>query len=321
VTGWATTVDGVLEASVVGSYTRLGIEVRRRLPTWPADGEVAGRTIVLTAATSGIGRAAAVALASDGARLRFLARDAGRGRAAREAIVEASGNHDVEVVIADVADPASLRAAAADLEDRDGQVDVLVHLAGGLAREHVRGVGGVEVTTATHLIGPFVLTGALLPALRASGDARVLTVASAGMLTARGDLDRLDPPAAGYRGAATYAEVKRAAAILADAWTARFGDDGVAFPVLHPGWVDTPGLASGLPAFHRLLRPALRTPAQGADTLCWLAGRPAPTDPEGWAGFWHDRAPRPLHRRRATEGGARPDEVWDWCEAMAARAG
>jgi hypothetical protein len=59
---------------------------------------------------------------------------------------------------------------------------------------------------------------------------------------------------------------------------------------MHPGWADTPGLAAGLPGFHLVMRPLLRTPRQGADTIVWLA-----TADQGRLGsgqFWHDRRPR-----------------------------
>ncbi len=66
---------------------------------------------------------------------------------------------------------------------------------------------------------------------------------------------------------------------------------GVAFHAMHPGWVNTPGIAAALPGFYRAIRPILLTPEQGADTIVWLAAMP----PErlGSGRFWHDRRLRP----------------------------
>jgi hypothetical protein len=67
---------------------------------------------------------------------------------------------------------------------------------------------------------------------------------------------------------------------------------------MHPGWVDTPGVDSGIPLFGKLMGPLLRTPEQGADTIVWLAAAAEPAETTGL--FWHDRRPRPTHRTSRT---------------------
>ena len=98
-------------------------------------------------------------------------------------------------------------------------------------------------------------------------------------------------------------------------------EQGVAFHSLHPGWVDTPGIADALPGFHRLVGPLLRTPEEGADTMVWLTADRAGSATTGR--FWLDRAPRPTHRLRSTrrsDTAAARESLWRWCERVAAES-
>jgi dehydrogenase/reductase SDR family protein 12 len=96
------------------------------------------------------------------------------------------------------------------------------------------------------------------------------------------------PPAARFDGVAAYARCKRAQVVLAR----RLGHHA-----MHPGWADSPGVASSLPRFHRLTRSVLRTPDEGADTIVWLAAT-RPSTPA----FWFDRAVAPEHVLPWTRG-------------------
>ena len=82
-------------------------------------------------------------------------------------------------------------------------------------------------------------------------------------------------------------------------WAERFGDRGITFHALHPGWADTPGVDEGLPTFAKVMGPFLRTPEQGADTLVWLAADDAPLESNGR--FWLDRVARPIHKLPTTK--------------------
>jgi dehydrogenase/reductase SDR family member 12 len=109
-----------------------------------------------------------------------------------------------------------------------------------------------------------------------------------------------------------YARHKRAQVVLTELWAERLAERGVRVHSMHPGWVDTPGLERSLPRFRSALRPLLRTPEQGADTIVWLGAAPEPAESSGR--FWHDRAERPTHllpRTRET-----PEErrrLWGEC--------
>ena len=90
----------------------------------------------------------------------------------------------------------------------------------------------------------------------------------------------------------------------------RFAGTGVSYAVMHPGWADTPGLADSLPAFYRLMRPLLRTPEQGADTIIWLATTPEPAATSGR--LYLDRRPRPFDRVRSTRlSAADRERLWE----------
>ena len=307
----AIAADGILELSVVGSFTRLGPVARRRLFDWQPlndlDGD--GRVAVITGVTSGLGRAAAIQLVRTGATVVGIGRDA--DRTARACVdIATHGPGTATPVIADLASLEAVRAAAATLRDDHDRIDVLIHNAGAMAERLERTDDGIEVTAQTHVAAPFLLTTELLEPLRRSPDPRVITVSSGGMYTRRLDLATLvaaDPDA--FDGVRSYAVAKRAQVVLNELWATRFPEVG--FHAMHPGWADTPGVASSLPRFHQLLGPALRSPEEGADTITWLAttAEPLPT-----GRFWLDRRPRTTVRLPGT--GTSPGlarSLWDWC--------
>lgn len=308
-------VDAALEATVVGSFSRVGYQVRRRLGRWvPAEAlpRLDGRTVLVTGATSGIGRATAARLAQLGATVWFLARDEARALDAQAEIDRAGGGRaDVRYALADLSDFESLRGFAARFSEAGGPLHTLVHNAGALTRDFRRGPDGSELTLAVHVLGPFLLTALLLPRLRAGAPARVITVSSGGMYTQRLDPDRLEAGREGYHGPTAYARAKRAQVVLGREWARRVPAGDVVFHTMHPGWVDTPGVESALPRFHRRMAPLLRTPDQGADTVVWLAADGEALRSTG--GFWHDRRRRGEHRLPWTRRGEDGDRLWELC--------
>ncbi len=286
--------DTLLEDTVVGSFSRIGLSVRSRLlPEFGAGDRpsLAGRVVLITGATSGIGRSAATALARLGGDVHFLARDPARAAQAQRQIAADSGHDAISYGLADLDDLDSVRAFARDFSDSRDRLDVLVHNAGSIHPDYGATSAGTELTVAGQVIAPFALTGLLLPLLRSAAPSRVITVSSGGMYTQRLDLQTLQMAEPGYNGVTAYARAKRAQVALSREWARRLAGTGVACHAMHPGWVDTPGLVASLPGFHRLSRPILRSADQGADTIVWLAT----ADPGllGSGRFWHDRRPRP----------------------------
>ncbi len=314
----ATAVDTVLEALVVPSFTRIGCDVRSRLERWsPVDSyDLSGRVILLSGATSGIGRAAAQTFAHSGATLVALGRDRARLEDLRRELAPVAGSRGggVDVVVVDMGDLSAVSAAAAAVLANHSTLQVLVHNAGALSGTR-RTQGGVEATVASQVLGPFLLTGLLLERLQDSAPARVITVASGGMYSAPLSVEQLEMGPGEYRGAEQYARAKRAQVTLNEMWADRVPHSGVAFHAMHPGWADTPGVRSSLPTFRRVLKPLLRTAAQAADTMVWLAADDGvPLSSSGR--FWHDRRVRPVHRLARTRRADVPEArraLWEWC--------
>jgi dehydrogenase/reductase SDR family member 12 len=286
--------DRLLDAAVVGGFSRIGFAARG-ISRQPVTTRMAGRTVLVTGATGGLGRAAAVRLAGLGADLVVVGRDPAK-LSVLERDLGAAGA--VRVEQADLSLMSEVAALAGRLTASLDRLDVLVNNVGVLFPERRVTEEGLEATYATNLLGHYLLTERLLPLLEASAPSRIVTVSSGGMYTARLDPDRIDPVAGPYRGSMAYAHTKRAQVILAETWAERRGPAGVVSHSMHPGWADTPGVEGSLPAFRAVTRPILRTPDEGADTIVWLATHPEPAGSNGR--FWHDRRPRPTHRLRWT---------------------
>jgi dehydrogenase/reductase SDR family member 12 len=308
-------LDTILDRTVVAGYTRIGYRLRRG--TWsPADLQaMGGKVVLVTGATSGIGLAAAEGFARLGAAVRLLARSPERGERARAQIVAHSGNSDVQVSLCDISDLTSVRRFAERFSGEAGRLDVLVNNAGAMVGERTLSVDGIELTFATNVLGPFLLTNLLVPLLAQSRPARIVNVSSGGMYTQRIHLDDLQMAHEDFDGPIAYARTKRAQVILSELWAQRLRGTGVVVHAMHPGWVDTPGLQSSLPRFYGLTRRLLRTPQEGADTIVWLGAAARPARSSG--GFWHDRRERPTHRVPQTKQTPQDHErLWAECERL-----
>lgn len=301
--------DALLEASVIGSFTRLGYQARRRLYDWvPLTSlRLDGRSAVVTGATSGLGRETALLLTRQGAHVTIVGRDAERTARARSEIAAAGSE------LADLSLMRDTRELAHRITETHETLEVLVLNAGAMTHDFTLTDEGNEVTLATHVLSQFLLVDELRPLLERSGT-RVIVTSSGGMYLERLDVDALQPTAENYDGVKAYSRAKRAQVTLAEEWTARFGGTGVAVNAMHPGWSDTKGLRDALPGFSRVLSPVLRTPEQGADTIVWLSAAPGLERVSGE--FFLDRRARPTHRKRSTR---RLDEaqerarLWELC--------
>ena len=135
------------------------------------------------------------------------------------------------------------------------------------------------------------------------------------MYTQRLHVEDLQSTAETFDGPTVYARTKRAQVILTELWAERLAGTGVVVHAMHPGWADTPGVASSLPRFHRIVGPLLRSAEEGADTIVWLGAAAEPGESSG--GFWHDRRQRPTHRVPWTrETLADRARLWRECERL-----
>jgi dehydrogenase/reductase SDR family member 12 len=306
-------VDGLLEATVFGSFTKVGFATRRRLWGWDdlEDLRLEGKVVVVTGANSGLGYAAATRVARAEADVHLVVRDRSKGETAAERIGRTTGRTPA-VHVADLSDPAAVVAVAAELRDGLGRLDGLVHNAGAMFPERVESTGGLEASFGSMVFGPHVLTHELQPVLEA-GHGRVVWVTSGGMYTQRLHLDDLQYREGTYKGATAYARAKRAQVDLAAAWAERV--PAINSWSVHPGWADTPGVEASLPGFRKVMGPLLRSPDQGADTIVWLLASREPLAHPG--ALWFDRRPRGVARapRTATTPADR-ERLWAEIERM-----
>jgi NAD(P)-dependent dehydrogenase (short-subunit alcohol dehydrogenase family) len=317
-------VDGLLELTVVGSFSRIGPAVRHRLDRWapPPTGVLAGRTVLVTGPTSGLGRQVTDELAALGARVVLVGRNEERLNAIRDALVARHGVDLYPIVVADMGSLASVRAAADEVVARESRLDVLIDNAGAIFPDRTIGPDGIEATLATLVVGPFALIRGLLPLLDRTPGSRVIAVTSGGQYAQCLDLDDLQYSRGAYDGTRAYARAKRAQVSLIREWSRRFGGTGIRFDSMHPGWARTPGLVEALPVFARRMNPVLRTPAEGTDTLVWLATAPADTTDAPGGSLWLDRRARPFDRLPTTRLSRRDRRrLWDLIVALAGVAG
>ena len=287
----------------IASFTNLGYRLHSRRFT-PIEADMTGKTVVVTGSTGGLGLESARSLSRLGARVVIVGRNEQKLASATESI-----EGEVMALQADLSLLAEVRQLAGRLTESSPKIDVLINNVGVLLPERTETDEGLEMSFATNLAGQFLLTNLLLPRLAESGPARVINVSSGGMYTARIDPDDLQLIRRRYTGKAAYASSKRGQVLLTEMWAERFPEREVVFHSMHPGWARTAGVAESLPIFNKLMQPLLRTPAEGADTIIWLAVADEPGRVSGR--FWFDRKEAPTHLNDSTrETASDRSELW-----------
>jgi dehydrogenase/reductase SDR family member 12 len=304
-------LDVALDRSVVLGYSRIGPALRRTgWPDDPAPGALAGAVVAVTGANSGLGRATALGAARLGAEVRMLCRDVDRGGAAREEILREVPEAVLHVDRCDLSDLADVRRAGGALAAEVPRLRALVHNAGVMPPERTQTAEGHELSLATHVLGPHLLTDALREPLAADGDGRVIFVSSGGMYTEPLRVDDPEYTSGTYSPTTAYARTKRMQVHLAELWARELAGEDVTVHSMHPGWADTPGVRRSLPAFRRVSGPFLRSAEEGADTTIWLLAAPEAHVRTGL--LWHDRRPRPTsYLARTRPGEEQVRRLWE----------
>jgi NAD(P)-dependent dehydrogenase (short-subunit alcohol dehydrogenase family) len=246
-----------------------------------AGSDLAGRTVVVTGASSGIGAAAARRLHELGAEVHVVGRSPQRTQ-------EVAAEVGTEPIVADFARLDDVRAAADEVLRRCRSVEVLVNNAGmSLSRREVT-VDGHETMFQVNHLAPFLLTSLLLDRLQASAPSRVITTSSVGNLGGFVNLLDLESRFV-FVGQAVYGTTKLENILFTRELARRLEGSNVLATCFHPGVVAT-GFGRGDligVLWNSPVRRLMRTPEQGADTLIWLATAPAEQLRPG--GYYVDR--------------------------------
>ena len=238
---------------------------------------MAGKTVLITGGSSGIGKATAIGLAALGARVAITGRDLGRVEAAAVDIRAATGNPAVDALAADLSSQAEVHRLAADVLDAYPRLDVLVNNVGGSwATRHVT-ADGLEHTFAVNHLAAFLLTNLLLDRLKASAPARVVTVSSNAQSLGKIDFEDLQGERR-YSEQKAYPQSKLASVMFTYELARRLAGTGVTATVLHPGVVSTRFGSEDPSLIFKVVvpfyRPFMKTPQQGAATSIYLASSP-----------------------------------------------
>lgn len=275
---------------------------------------LAGKTAVITGATSGIGRATAVALAQRGARLLLVGRNEARARETLDAIRAAAPKADAEVIRGDFATQAEVRRVGEELAKRVDRLELLVNNHGVTLMKRETTPDGYEATFAINHLGYFHLTGLLLPKLRATPGARIVSVASEAHRFGALDLQDLHSEAK-YAAMRVYGKSKSANIHFTRELARRYGSPQLTINCVHPGGVSTnlgAGQGPWLDLLHKVVMLFMKTPEQGAQTSIFAATDAAAAGNNG--AYYADCKPKQPAAHCRDEGTARA--LWTESEKL-----
>jgi NAD(P)-dependent dehydrogenase (short-subunit alcohol dehydrogenase family) len=273
-----------------------------------------GKTVLITGANQGIGKATARALGAQGASLVLVCRNAEKGRAAI-ADIERDGARNVELLIGDMGSQADIRRVAAEFKAKHDRLDVLLNNAGVIVTSRRTTVDGLEETFAINHLGYFLLTDLLLDLVKASAPSRIVSVSSEAHRRGKMGWDDLQFKTRRYSAIAAYGQSKLANILFTRELARRLEGSGVTANCLHPGVIasgfgSTYGGAAKILA--KVVSPFLATPEQGARTSVYLASSP---EVEGVTGKYFDKCKERRPTAEALEAGS-PERLWAISEEL-----
>ncbi len=276
------------------------------------------KIILVTGATSGIGEVTARELAQQGAHIIILARNEQKAQRTQQAIIAATGNERVDIMLADLSVLQQVRDVAAQIQAKYPHLDVLINNAGLMfGAERELSADGYEMTLATNHLGPFLLTSLLFDLLQKSPAARIVNVASMAYRFSKPTLDDLQSEQS-YSAVWEYGNTKLWNIMFTQELAARLrahGITNITTNCLHPGAVATGyGQQTGgiVGAALSLARPFMLSPEKGAQTSIFLA-----TDAKIGAvsgGFFSKKKPEPVKSSFNTAANNR--RLWELSEQL-----
>lgn len=276
------------------------------------------KVCVITGGTDGIGKAAAYALAAQGATLLVHGRDPEKGARVVAEVKARTGNDAIEFLQADFSSLDEVRRLAAAVKARTPRVDVLINNAGGLFAKRVLTKDGNETTFAVNHLAPFLLTHLLLDTLRNSAPSRIVTTASNAHRGAKIPFDDLQASRK-YSPMGAYGSSKLANILFTHALAKRLQGAAVTATCHHPGVVRTsfgrdfelsPLLKFGFGLVFRFAR----SPEKGAETLVYLASSP---EVQGASGGYYFEC-KPIRPSSAARDDAAAERLWQVSERLVA---
>jgi NAD(P)-dependent dehydrogenase (short-subunit alcohol dehydrogenase family) len=288
--------------------------------------DLSGKTIIVTGANAGIGKAAAIQLAQLGAHVVMFCRSAERGQQALQEVRAAANSDKVELILVDLASQESVRRATAEFLERHAALHVLIHNAANFDHRQklpVITADGVENVFATNHVNIFLMTQLLLDRLKASAPSRIITVASKGLIAYPFldiDFDNLNGEKH-FSMERAYYQSKQAQVMFTFDLAERLKKDGVAVHCVRVGNVAIPDeRLTHLPGWqlkiYRLKRRFALTPEKMAETYVWLAADPAVQEMTG--GYW-DAPNTPVKANRHAYNRDKQRRLWQATEAKIKR--
>lgn len=278
------------------------------------DGTLAGKYVLVTGATSGMGKVTARQLAERGATVVLTGRNAEKTQATVQEIQRQVPNSDVKSLVADLTSLAQARSLAQAYRDTYTRLDVLIHNAGGMFGSRQLSADGQEMTFALNVFAPFLLTHLLLDPLQASAPARIITIASAQHAGKQVPFEDMTHQQA-YKPLQVYAEAKLMAIMFTYALARRLQGTNVTANTLHPGVVATNfGKDAGgmWPVMFTLLAPFELSPEKGAQTSVYLASSPEVATVSGE----YFVKSKPARSSEASHDAVAQERLWALCEQV-----
>jgi len=235
-----------------------------------------GKVVLITGATSGIGKVTAKTIAGMGAKVVILGRDEGKGQQLLDEVSNTTARRDVEFILCDMASLDNVRKAALEFRSRYDRLDVLLDNAGGINGKRKVTAEGFEYTLGVNHLAHFVLTNLLLDKLKASAPSRIVVTSSSAHAMGHMDFDDLMAERK-YRYLKVYGQSKLANVLFTFELARRLQSTGVTANCFHPGAIRS-NFVNGMGGAASVMAPVvgvfMHSPKKGAETQIYLASSP-----------------------------------------------
>jgi len=274
-----------------------------------------GKIVLVTGATSGIGKAAAIGLSRLGAMLIATGRIKEKCEETVEEIRRETGSDAVGCMVADLSTLQGMRSLASDYLSRYRRLHVLVNNVGGFFNQREETADGFELTFALNHLSYFLLTNLLLDVIKSSAPSRIINVTSGIHVSQKGmPFDDLQTEE-GYKGFKAYGRSKLANVLFTYELARRLEDTGVTVNAYNPGFTATglgmqPGGFGGFTKW--MVSKMAKTPEKAAESLIWLSSSP---EVEGVSGSYFENM-EAVRSSRASYDSQAARRLWEISEEL-----